>query len=389
MGNVVTKLGGYRRRIVYEWNQFRQTAAVKKRERIFETWLTHLAESPPDVLLGANFAAYGGVRHHLQAIQRYSAMNVELAPPEQVMKFLGAHHVVHDFDDKFWQFPANGIKVVHSHVFPWFIEWCREQQSNGKRWVHTYHLNYYPEHANGVLETWQSEINLALIEVACHADVRLSVSKWQKAELQRQYGIETEYLPNGVDVAMSDQADARRFGKKYGINGFILYVGRNTPVKNPKDFMKLSRNLPGHQFVMIGGGLTQDTIRNEWQQDIPKNLKVIGSLSQREVQDAIAACSTLVVTSKREGLPTLVLEGMAQRKPLVVSDEPGSSEAVDHGYAGYIYEQGNITDLAEKVLCATADKKIGTVARQRVLVEYDWRVVAPKLDEIYRGFENQ
>jgi hypothetical protein len=177
--NPAKKLDGYRRRIVYEWNQRRQLAMARRRERVFDAWLAHLAANSPDVLLGANFATYGGVRHHLEAIQRYSKMNVELAPPEHVMNSVGTHQVVNDFHDRFWNFPANGIKVVHSHVFPWFIEWCREQQSKGKRWVHTYHLNYYPEHGNNGLEPWQEQINNALLNVACHADVCLAVSKWQ------------------------------------------------------------------------------------------------------------------------------------------------------------------------------------------------------------------
>jgi glycosyltransferase involved in cell wall biosynthesis len=111
---------------------------------------------------------------------------------------------------------------------------------------------------------------------------------------------------------------------------------------------------------------------------------IFGGASHAGVQDALAACSVLVATSKREGLPTLVLEGMAHQKPVVVSAEPGSMEVVNQGEFGQIYPLGQIDDLVEQTQVAISIKVPSTSARQRVINEYDWRVVAPKLDALYR-----
>jgi glycosyltransferase involved in cell wall biosynthesis len=382
---LAAKLDDYRRRAVYEWNQARHRAAARKRKAAFQSWLDALSATPPEVLVGANFAAYGGVRHHIQAIQRYSALNVQLAPPESVLRTVGPHHLSHDFRQRFLDFPATGIKVVHSHVFPWFIDWCREKQKQGMRWVHTYHLKYFPEHGPDGLEPWQAEINDALINVACHADVKLSVSKWQVEELRREHHIEAQYLPNGVDVALCDAADASRFRSKTGLEDFVLYVGRNDPVKNPRDFVLLAERLPNLQFVMVGGALSEESLRRDWQIEVPSNLRVLGSCTYAKVQDAIAACSVLVVTSKREGLPTLVMEGMAHRKPVVVPDELGCVEVIGQGQSELVYEPGNLDNLADKALLALNSSGANHIGRQRVLDLYDWRVIAPQLDAIYRN----
>ena len=352
---------------------------------LFDLWLDQLNKFPPDVLVGANFADHGGVRHHIQAIQRYSSLHVDLAPSEELMQKLGTHHFTNEFHERFLSFNANGIKVVHSHVFPWFIEWCRERQKSGLRWIHTYHLNYYPEHETDDLKPWQKEINRSLIQVARHADLLLSVSKWQKDELREMHGIESQYLPNGVDIINCDAADKFRFVRKIGYENFILYVGRNDPVKNPSDFVLLAKALPGHRFVMIGGGLSRETLQTDWGLEVPGNLHVLGSLSHAGVQDAIAACSVLIVTSKKEGLPTLVMEGMAHRKAVVVPDEAGCMEVVADGEFGLVYEPENIDDLVQKTLIAKNDRIIGDLARERVLNEYDWRRVSPKLDSIYKN----
>jgi glycosyltransferase involved in cell wall biosynthesis len=102
------------------------------------------------------------------------------------------------------------------------------------------------------------------------------------------------------------------------------------------------------------------------------------------VQDAIADASLVVVTSRREGLPTLVLEALAHRKRVVVSDDPGCAEAVSEGDLGFVYRRGDIDDLVTKTLEALASDPLNERGREKVLDEYDWRVVAPKLDAIYR-----
>jgi glycosyltransferase involved in cell wall biosynthesis len=265
------------------------------------------------------------------------------------------------------------------------IRWCRRQQERGLRWVHTYHNMYFPEFARGELEPWQREVNEALIHEARHADVRLSVSRWQQTYLRDTHGIETHYLPNGVDVEACDRGDAGRFRRRHGLSGpFILFVGRNDPVKNPADFVRLATALGGHNFVMLGEGLAAEVLRNDWAVDVPPNLRVLGAADHAGVQDALAACAALVVTSKREGLPTVVLEAMAHRKPIVVPREAGCVETVGGGEFGRIYQPGDLGDLVRQTQAALAESDRRDAARERVLAEYDWRVVAGKLDAIYQ-----
>ena len=223
----------------------------------------------------------------------------------------------------------------------------------------------------------------SFIEVASKADVKISVSKWQQIFYKEKFNIDTLYIPNGVDVVKCDKANADVFYKNYGLKNFILNVSRHDPVKNPKEFVLLAQSMPEYNFVIIGSDLTKELFKEHYNTVVPKNLSILGKMSQIEVQHAIAASSCLVSTSKKEGLPTLVLEGMAQSKPLVVSNEPGSMEAIDHGKYGYFYELGDIEDLKNQTLLAIEDTIKPVKARQRVLEEYDWRIVIKKLDRLY------
>lgn len=380
---LVRRISGYSRRIRHEWCMWRLSRWNHLCLRRYNDWISKLNSHAPDVLIGPDLP-YGGVRGHMRAIKRFSSLDITLVPDEQALG--GLNRFTGECREQFMAFNPPGRPVLHSHVIPWFIQWCECQQRRGLRWVHTYHLPYFPEHGCNGLKPDQIEINEALTRHACHADVRISVSRWQQDYLQNEYAINTIYLPNGVDVDACDRGSPERFRRKFGISGpFVLYIGRNDPVKNPVDYVKLSALMPDHQFMMAGNGLDALTLATDLQVECPPNLRAIGQLSHAGVQDALAACSVLVVTSFREGLPTLVLEAMAHAKPVVAIEEDGSAEALGYGEFGHLVPRENFHALAEAVEKAPFDAAKPLKARKRVLAEYDWRVVAPKLDAIYRG----
>ena len=353
-------------------------------EKSVSQWLSKINKDSPKVLIGANVLKPNGVDFHIHAIQELSQRDICLIPSDTILKKISFNDFFKNHIDKINPLSNS---ILHSHVYPNYINWCHEQKSKNPniKWIHTYHAHYFPEYSEGKFLDWQKEFNKVFIEVASKADVKISVSKWQQLLYKEKFNIDTLYIPNGVDVVKCDKANADVFYKTYGLRNFILNVSRHDPVKNPKEFVLLAQAMPEHHFVIIGNGLTKELFKEHYCISAPKNLSILGKMSQIEVQHAIAASSCLVSNSKREGLPTLVLECMAQSKPVVVSNEPGSMEAIDHGKYGYFYELGNIQDLKNQTLLALKDTFKPVKARQRVLVEYDWRVVIKKLDRLYNA----
>jgi glycosyltransferase involved in cell wall biosynthesis len=308
---------------------------------------------------------------------------VQLVPDE--VAFQGIDNFACEAFERFSSYDPPGRPIVHSHVVPWMVRWCRRQQDNGCRWVHTYHLPYFPEHGGGLLATDHIEINSVLVSEASQAAVRLSVAKWQCDFLKTQYGIETTYLPNGVDLMACDRGDSDRFVHWSRVRRpFVLHVSRNDSVKNPAEFVRLAALRPELCFVVIGQGLDERTMLSDWKTPTPDNLCYLGGRSHSEVQDALAACEALVVTSKREGLPTLVLEAMSHGKSVVVPDEPGCLEAIAQGRYGFIYALGDLTSLSASLVDALSDTSKRNMARKRIESHYDWRIVAKELDAIYK-----
>lgn len=365
----------------------REKLADRKRAGFAENWLIELDRNPPEVLVGANFVTLGGTRMHMHSICKYTSLKPRLFPEESIMQRFPAGEFSSRFAARIQDLKCSGLKVSHSHVFPIFIDWSREiRRKRGVRWVHTHHNWYYPEFGRNGLEPWQEKFNEGFLAAAAEADVCLCVSRGQQKFLKDRFGLRTHHLANGVDVAACKAGSTANWYDATSINpDFILFVGRNDPVKHPEFFVELAAALPNERFLISGEGISSEVIENEWKLSVPGNLHVLGTLSHAEVQDAIAACKVLVLCSRREGLPTLVLEGMIAGKPVVVPDEQGCMEAIGDGQFGYIYQSGSLEDCARQVLAAAKDRDRPRRAREHALSTYAWPEIMRRLDSIYRG----
>ena len=322
----------------------------------------------------------GGVRRHLDCIACYSRFHVCEYPSAAAVRHWP------DCDRKSYEEIAckNALKqaLIHSHVEPSFVQVGRAAQQQGKPWVHTYHALYFEEDWQGGLKDWQRSTNAALLDEARHADVCISVSAWLAQWLREKKGIAAQFIPNGVDVGACDRASAARFSQKHHRSGFALFLGNGEPIKSPAAFVDLARRLDKRTFVMIGTHLSREALSQTVSGELPPNLHPLGPMSHTDALDAIAACRVFVMTSRREGLPTALLEAMAMSKPCVAPRGHGCLDAVGSDDCGFLYEPGDLDDLEAQTRVALGAEVL-PAARQRVLDHFSWDVVMPRIDAVY------
>lgn len=355
---------------------------LNKKRLLFE--LSSLKKHPPTIIIGSYFSKVGGVSHHIANIKKYSKEAIDTLPNTKSLALIETNNLREYYNAKI-EGQNLAFKIVHSHVDPWFINLCLKAQSNGAKWVHTYHTIYFEKDWINGLALWQEQTNEALIHIAKDADYKISISKWLKRHLKEQYQIDTVYIPNGVDVSKCDLAEASRFKNKYKLqNDFILFAGGIADIKNSLDFIKLAEALPDKQFIMVGNDATLDGVKNKYQLNLPKNLSALGPLSHEDLLDAIAACRVFVVTSRSEGLPTVLMEAMALKCSVVGCNTYGTKEVIHSEEYGYLYKYDSVEDLVAQTRLAYEVSK-GEKARQRILENYDWRIVIPQLDAVYNN----
>ena len=337
-----------------------------------------------EIAMGPVFDDFGGVTQHIHGIKEYSSHNIKEIPS----KFSRMFYTNTNLGKHMYKMYMNSVRlknynVVHSHVDPWFTKLCLSSRSSNCKWAHTFHTLYFQEDYPEGLNSWQKSINYHLLELAPKADIMISISRWLQDYLLENYSIYTELIPNGVDLDICDKANSDKFTEKYGITNFVLYAGNIGSIKNPLQFIELARNIPEITFVMIGKGLNSNNIKKTLNNPIPKNIIALGELIYEDSLNAISACDALVMTSKREGFPTVLLEAMSMNKPIIASNVHGCKEIVDNQNIGLLYDLFSTDDLVDKMHKLLISKNIGKNSRSIVEKKYDWKVLAKKIDLLY------
>lgn len=130
-------------------------------------------------------------------------------------------------------------------------------------------------------------------------------------------------VQNGVDIERIDQALERsRQSPKDG--GFkVVTVGRLIELKDPMSILRafqLSDDGSG-KLVFIGeGALRPQLISASKELGLANRVEVMGLISRDRVYEYLAGADLFVSASVVEGLPVSVLEAMACRCPVVLSD---------------------------------------------------------------------
>ena len=327
---------------------------------------------------------FGGMYPYVTGIKKYSGHTVREVPSRFTRFFLCRNGWLKTlYHGYMGDSGIRGYDVVHSMSIPWFVDWCRVSASYGRRWVHTYHLFFFEEDYRDGLQPWQVEMNRAQVETASKADVKIATSKWFHDYLLAEHSIETTVVMGGIDVELCAGASAERFRARYGLEDFILFVGSIREVKNPPLFVELAGRMPEKRFVMIGPNLNEADLVKNYGLAVPDNLVLMDRMGRGEVLDAMAACSVFVLTSRHEGFPQVILEAMAVGKTVVSSSYRGVEDLIPGSGYGFVFDKDSADDLADKTRQALAAEGVGERAKKRVAENFDWRVLAKKIDSLY------
>lgn len=95
----------------------------------------------------------------------------------------------------------------------------------------------------------------------------------------------------------------------------VLWVGRNTPIKQPQHFVELARRFPGQPFVMVMTHNAAATFDPD--KAMPANLTLHEYVPRHAIDHIYANAAIFVITSEREGMPNVMLEAAKYSLPIV------------------------------------------------------------------------
>jgi len=123
--------------------------------------------------------------------------------------------------------------------------------------------------------------------------------------------------------------------------------------------------------------------------NLGSHISITGWINGDQVREEMLSARAMVLPSFAEGLPVVVMEAMALRRPVLTTYIAGIPELVRHGETGWLFPAGDVEALAaalEACLAATPAQleAMGEAGHQRVLARHAVDTEAAKLAQLMR-----
>jgi glycosyltransferase involved in cell wall biosynthesis len=186
-------------------------------------------------------------------------------------------------------------------------------------------------------------------------------------------------VPNGIDVDMIERT------RSINLPGVprILYVGRLVQLKGIdillKAFASLVKRFPSAKLFIIGEGPSKNTLEY-----LAKKLRILdkvvfeGFKPTTNVYRYYKSVNVVVLPSYIENFSLSLLETMASKTPVVVSDAEGNTEIISNGDNGLVFRRGDDKMLCHKIQLLLSNPDY---AKEK----YDWTIVGSSYRSIFQS----
>jgi glycosyltransferase involved in cell wall biosynthesis len=199
-------------------------------------------------------------------------------------------------------------------------------------------------------------------------------------------------LPNGVDLTTwkPDIEVRNAFRRVLDLKGKFLWfaAGRLDPVKDYRTLLLAMVDVPeAARLVIAGSGPMENELRRLCDElGLEDRVQFLGF--EPNVLRWMLAANGLVLASRWEGLPMVVLEAAACEVPAVATDVPGTHEVVVDGKTGFLAAEGSAKALAEAMtrmmeIPGEERRAMGERARQFVLERYSLDAALDRWEALY------
>lgn len=231
-----------------------------------------------------------------------------------------------------------------------------------------------------------------------HADAVTAVTGVIVDSLVRDYGIEralVRVVPNGADLPDHEREEpvARQWRERYlatPLKPLWVVAGRLEEQKGHDVLFEALATLvrSGLDFTLVVAG---EGSRRSWLESQALSLKLaprvqfVGQVD--DVGGLLAAADAVLLPSRWEGLPLVLLEALVRARPVVASAVGGMADVIEDGVTGTLVPPGDAAALAVALeqLQRKADRawRMGRSGAERVRERFTWPVVIDEFESVY------
>lgn len=197
-------------------------------------------------------------------------------------------------------------------------------------------------------------------------------------------------LPNAVEVPAFHPGDRSTDGTTR-----FLFVGRFAFNKGIDLIMQVARRMADAgapaRFHLAGDGPLLDHYRSL---GLPDNVVLLGRVDDEQLFRAYREQDALLLPTRFEGMPTVVLEAMARACPVIVSDVGATADLVTDGSNGLLLPPGDAEALYQGLMRFLRTSKeereaMGREGHAKAADLFAWPAVARRYVELFRSVAGQ
>jgi len=170
----------------------------------------------------------------------------------------------------------------------------------------------------------------------------------------------------------------------------IATAGRLSSEKAQDDliiaFSKLHKNRHNMHLLILGDGPLRSFLENRVKTHKIANVHFLGF--RKDINEIMSVIDLFVLPSLTEGLPNVVLEAFASKKPVVATNVGGVPELITDGISGILVEPSKPEDLSDAILKFYDDPSLcismAEMGYKKIISDFSFKVQSSKLDNIYR-----
>jgi glycosyltransferase involved in cell wall biosynthesis len=205
-------------------------------------------------------------------------------------------------------------------------------------------------------------------------------------------------IPSGIDCTHFDprrpevRRKAAELRNDFGIPEDVVvvgFVGRLVPAKGLMYLLaamkQIQREFPNVALLFVGDGPQKAELQSKAKE---LNLKTVFAGYQTDTPPYYALMDVFVLPSFFEGLPVVVLEAMAMKKPVVATNVGGTSDLVVDGENGFLVTTKDAEQLASALKKLIKDEslraKMGNTSREIAQKNFMWDSIVNKVETVYK-----
>jgi len=216
-----------------------------------------------------------------------------------------------------------------------------------------------------------------------------TVTSVDRASVQalREIGLRDAVLvPNGVDISEFEGPRPRHEAIRF------LFVGRHVHQKGIDTLLEAAARAQariGDRFALQLAGDGPERLRLEHQARdlrLSGSVRFLGSLSRTELLEAYRGADVLVIPSRYEGFPLVILEAWAAGLPVIATSVGGVPDLCDAQNAVLIPpdDAGALADAMASLASDPSQREaLGAAGRSLVRTRYTWDTIAGQYERVY------